>query len=244
MTFQPSSTIGPTMFETSKSPPRKIEVRSIRDRVYEQIKALIVEGYFQADERFDLNQLARELGVSKTPLNEAVQRLESEGLLTVRPRSGTFVSSVDEREVREAFEVRRMLEVGAADFIIDRIEDDEVAEVAALTGRMEALLTEGDYQEIVREFITLDDRMHATILAASRHRLLIDTYGRVNTLLLVSRVRGKFQREDSLQTIEEHRAICAALEARDRRAYRKAIAAHMDAAIARLSRAMATAGTS
>lgn len=214
--------------------PRKIVAQTVREQTYAQLKELIIKDHFPQNYRFDLNQLSKELGISKTPLGDAIRQLESEGLLVVKPRSGTYLNPLTLTDVTEAFEMRKVLEIGSASLVLSRITDAEIAEVRALHEHMRDLLEGGEYQEVIEEFIETDKKMHAAIIRFCRLSMLAESYDRINTLLLVSRVRSRFSPADSQETVIEHEALIAALESRSEAAYRKAVAKHIRGSIRRL----------
>jgi DNA-binding GntR family transcriptional regulator len=218
--------------------PRKIVAQTVREQTYEQLKELIIKDHFPLNYRFDLNQLSKELGISKTPIGDAIRQLESEGLLVVKPRSGTYLNPLTLEDVTEAFAMRQVLETGSTDIVLCRITDEKVAGIRALHEKMKLLLSSGEYQDVVGDFIELDKEMHAEIIRLSGLQLLIEAYDKINTLLLVSRVRSKFTSEDSGETVSEHEDLVLALENRSETAYRKAVTKHIQGSIRRLETAL------
>lgn len=216
----------------------KIHVPTVRDEVYELLRERILTSSLPEGTRIDLKELAVDLGVSATPLKEAIQRLQAEGLLVVQPRRGTFVATIDEEEVKEGFEVRKFLELGAAEIVVETITDSDLKELDAILQETEQLLTRKSYQVILPRFIALDGLFHEKIIGATHHRLLIEHYSNINTLLHVSRIRRRFEREDSLKTVTEHRHILDALKRRDEAALKAAIREHIDGGLARVNSAL------
>ncbi|MBL4767804.1 MAG: GntR family transcriptional regulator [Rhodobacteraceae bacterium] len=214
--------------------PQKISATTVREQVYQQLRSLVIQGHFSQDYRFDLNQLSKDLGVSRTPLGAAIQQLKNEGLLVVKPRSGTFLNKLNEVDVREAFELRKILELGAVHLVLDKITDEDVARIESLNDEIKSLLAREDYQNQVEKIISLDKQIHDGFINASQHKLLIETYGRINTLLLVFRARRKFRIADSQRTIVEHDTIISALRGRDPTQIQAAIKLHLDGALERL----------
>ena len=100
-----------------EAPPEltRIARRRISDDVYDQIREAILERTFQPGERLSIPDLARRFDVSQMPVRQAVGRLHDEGLVDVRPRSGTFVAQAEERDIAETFDIRRALERLAAE---------------------------------------------------------------------------------------------------------------------------------
>ena len=216
----------------------RIVVASVRDEVYRILRERILHFAYPPGARLRLQELETALGVSRTPLREALQRLESEGLVDVRPRRGTFVMAVDPDEIRESYEMRAILESGAADIVVRTITDAEIAELERLHLAMGERLRSGDYQAIVSRFIELDRELHGLMIRFTRHRLLIAHHGEVDTLLYVARLRRRFDLPDSLRTQEEHAAIVEALGRRRPGALRKAILRHIEGAVRRTMAAL------
>ena len=213
---------------------RKIKLPSVRDQVYDQLRKLILSGALTPGERINLNELSGELGVSKTPLNEAIQKLLKEGLLTVKPRSGTFVSVLDLKEVEESFGFREAVECGAAPIIVDRVTDEEIAQIRATLEKMGALLGQDGNPRRYDTFLRLDHQFHEEIVAASGNPLILDHYRQVNTLLQVARLKRRYFHSQYEGTHREHTAIFHALEARDAKALATACRAHIKHAIKKL----------
>lgn len=214
--------------------PRKITATTVREQVYQQLRSLVIQGHFSQDYRFDLNQLSKDLGVSRTPLGAAIQQLKNEGLLVVKPRSGTFLNTLDEDDVREAFELRKILEVGAVSLITDKFTDADIDRIESLNDEIKALLAKENYQSHVEKIISLDKQIHDGFINVSQHKLLIETYGRINTLLLVFRARREFKIDDSQKTVAEHDAIVSGLRNRNQKQLRDTIESHLDGALERL----------
>ena len=206
---------------------RKIKQPSLRDQVYDQVRKLILSGALTPGVRINLNELSDELGVSKTPLNEAIQKLLKEGLLTVKPRSGTFVSVLDLQEVQESFGFREAIEVGAAAIIVERVTDAEIARLRALLDRMGALLGDNGNPKRYDTFLRLDHQFHEEVVATSGNPLILDHYRQVNTLLQVARLKRRYFHAQYEGTHREHTAILDAMQARDAKALATACRAHL-----------------
>lgn len=110
---------------------------SLQERTYRALRKALLEGDFAVGERIFENNVANMLGVSRVPVREAVRRLQQDGLLEVRPRSGIYVTSLSHAEVDDIYRIRAALEGAAAGLAAERITDAEVRELGALLGRQD-----------------------------------------------------------------------------------------------------------
>jgi len=136
---------------------------SARSGVYELLRDAIVSLRLKPHERISYDALAEQLGISRTPVREAVLQLAEEGLVDLRPQSGTFVAPISLEAVREAQFIREALEVAAVRAAIDRVGDRELAELGAnLAGQREA-----DATHDTDRFYALDEALHRRLMELS-----------------------------------------------------------------------------
>lgn len=216
----------------------KLQAISLRDEVYARLRRRILRHDYPPGYRFDLSALEEQLGISRTPLKEALHRLAADGLVEIRPRRGTFVTTLDPRGVAESFEVRRILECGIVDQVVDGASDADLAALEAIHQDMGALLQESDYQAVVQTYIELDRKLHLGLVRLCGNRRLEGIYERIDTHLQIARVKQRFNAADSNETQREHAAILKALAGRDAAHLRSAIEAHIEAARKRIMRAL------
>ncbi len=109
--------------------------QSLQERTYKALRTALLDGKFSVGERIFEAEVAQTLGVSRVPVREAVRRLQQDGLLEVRPRSGIYVASVSPDEADDIYRIRAALEGTAASLAADRITDSELAELRRLLKR-------------------------------------------------------------------------------------------------------------
>lgn len=211
----------------SQNPSGVFKQVILRDEVYDYLRQQIITLKFPPGFRFDLNKLEKELGISRTPLNVALYRLEMEGLVKVRPRRGTFVTPLNKDDIAESFDVRSMLEQAAAPIVLKNATDHELAQLGMIHAQMSNLLASNSYREIIGRYIELDHRLHIQYMSYARNKQLMRVYVRLNTHLQIARLQQKFSRTDSGDTQAEHEAIMAALPNRDLKALQAAIDHHI-----------------
>ena len=187
---------------------------SLKDKVYEALKATIsamniYEG--QGEPRLDERQLSEDLGVSRTPIREALARLEQDGFVRTVPRRGVFVVRKTKREILEMITVWAALESMAARLITQNATDDEIATLRAMFGRFEndKVLAEID------EYSETNIRFHQALLAMSHCDLLVSMAENLFIHMRAIRVRTIAENDRARRSIIDHMNIIEAIERRD-----------------------------
>lgn len=129
----------------SRPAPSVIETRSLRELVYEHLKALLSEGRLRPGEYLDLNALAAEIGISRTPLRDALIRLEAEGFAEILPRRGVRIAALTLSRIRDIYEILGALESAALRGVADRLTPGVVARMAELNVEMTRALDDFDF---------------------------------------------------------------------------------------------------
>nr|WP_049761296.1 GntR family transcriptional regulator [Rubrobacter xylanophilus] len=141
--------------------------------VLDQLRALIVEGEYGPGERLIEEQLAERLKVSRTPIRQALTRLEAEGLVEIIPNKGAMVCSFSIDDVWDIYDLRAVLEGYAARRAASKISSNELQYLEKLAGEMERIIgVFSDHEEETRKLVSLNNEFHGTIVVASRNRRL------------------------------------------------------------------------
>jgi DNA-binding GntR family transcriptional regulator len=192
----------------------RLERTRASDSILEVLRRSIVGRVFRPGDRLDVKALASQLGVSATPVKDAIGRLASEGLIEVRPRSGTYVAARTPEAVAETFEIRRALECLAAETAVDRLTPELLSRFERLVAALERPV-ESDAQRVAHERKNVE--FHTLLVEASGNRRLAELYGSLSAHLTIARIHA--QRHPGKERLEqerrEHRAILEALQARD-----------------------------
>ena len=150
----------------------------IADRAYVALRDRIVTLRLPPGTALREDRLMDELGLGRTPLREAVKRLALEGLVDVRPRSGTYVTDVEAHDIVHISEVRAELEAQAARLAAKRMDDEGRARAAGLDAELAAI----DGSDSFDAYMNLDERVHRFVWEAARNPYLADVLERVPAL--------------------------------------------------------------
>jgi DNA-binding GntR family transcriptional regulator len=193
---------------------------NLDDHIYERLKAMIVDGTLLPGERIVPEQLARDMGVSRTPMLSALKRLSQERLIVWRSRRGVFVRRLSKRELALIFEVREMLEGLAARRAAALITSRQVEELRRLFAGIDVSDTPANRRAYLRQ----DYLFHSAILEIAASPPLSETTSSVNILMLAFGAGLIKSIQDGLT---EHAIILDALRRRDPDGAEKAMRAHV-----------------
>lgn len=185
--------------------------KPLRDVVSETLREAIISGVLKPGERLMEIQLAEELGVSRTPVREAIRKLELEGFVIMLPRRGTYVSDLSIKDINDVFEIRTALDVLAAGLAAERITDEELE-------KMERLLVEiGTFIETEQfdKLVEADCQFHDVLYQASRNDRLVQIISNLREQFTRFRTRSMAYPGRVQNTFEEHRRLLEAIAQRD-----------------------------
>jgi GntR family transcriptional regulator, rspAB operon transcriptional repressor len=193
---------------------------NLNERVYDELRTRILTRHEASGAKLSLHALADELGVSRSPVHHALTRLVSEGLLTVRPRRGYYVTPVTARAVAEGYDVRLALELLAAERAIGRLD-------AARLHRLSDLLEATDAAMSHEEWDAANAAFHEFQIDLAGNALLSRFYRELSVNLMMQVIRGGHV-EGHANLVTEHRHIVETFAAGDLGAARRAIREHIE----------------
>ena len=193
------------------------------DRIYEQVRTMATEFAFKPDERINEGALAGTLGVSRTPLREALNRLVAEGFITFQTGRGFFNRSLEPRTVLELYELRQAIECEALRRAIDRASDDAIAALRDFLVETEPAYSAGTSAKVLVE---LDEQFHMRLAELSRNGELVRMLRNVSERIRYIRWIQLSERRS--RTHAEHIRILDALAARDAEAAVQALRVHIE----------------
>lgn len=197
--------------------------RNTRQLVHELLRSRIISLDLAPGAALSENDLAAELGVSRTPVRESLILLGEEGLVDVYPQMGTFVSRIRERDIASAQFIREALECAALGSAVDKVTEHDVSELRALL----AAQNDAEQRDDAADFFRLDEEFHARLMAVGGH---------AEAWPVVSQAKAQLDRARRLSLpltqqlsllISQHTAVVDLLEQRDRDGADDALRTHL-----------------
>ena len=208
-----------TVFEVTMD-----EYLPLRDVVFNTLRRAILRGELKPGERLMEIQLANKLGVSRTPIREAIRKLELEGFVVMIPRRGTYVADISIKDINEVYEIRTSLEVLAAGLAAERISDEELETMQRLLVEIGQHIEDGNIEKIVE----IDTAFHDVLYKASRNKRLAGIINNLREQITVIRRRSMMYPGRLQNTMEEHRILVDSIAAHDVDRAQNAARLHME----------------
>ncbi len=184
---------------------------TLRERIVEFIKDSIISGKLKPGERVPEPEIARSLGISRTPIREAFRQLESEGFITVIPRKGAVVSPITSKDVKDFYAIKSLLEGYAARLACEKFTEKHIKRLKSLNEQMRRCVARND----IKGFYRLDNQFHETFLKACGNeklcqlaRQLVQQFERMRITALS--VPGRMQ-----NSLKQHEEIIKAFQERN-----------------------------
>ena len=200
------------------------EFLPLRDVVFNTLRQAILTGELKPGERLMEIHLAERLGVSRTPIREAIRKLELEGLVTMIPRRGAEVAQITEKSMSDVLEVRRALDALCVELACDRITEEELARLEQACSDFEAAVKTRDNKVIAQA----DVKLHDIIVQATVNSRLIQLVNNLSEQMY--RYRFEYIKDSSRHEnlVEEHRIIYESILKKDKETASRAAETHID----------------
>lgn len=207
------------------------EYLPLRDVVFNTLRQAILRGELKPGERLMEIQLANKLGVSRTPIREAIRKLELEGLVLMIPRKGAEVAEITEKNLMDVLEVRKALEELAVELACDRISEEQIEELRVAAKEFQRVSKSGDVTRIAEA----DVKFHDVIFMATDNQRLISLLNNLREQMYRFRVEYLKQKEYYPKLMEEHQQIIETIEKRDKKGACGIIGKHIDDQVSTVS---------
>ena len=187
------------------------ERRLLHEEVIDQLRDMIVQGGLAPETKLNERVLAAQLGISRTPLREAIKYLASEGLVELLPNRGAVVAPLRPAKVREIFTVLGSLEALAGELVCRNATDADIAEIRALHYQMVAHHARGE----LAQYFRFNQQIHIRLVECAANATLAQVYRGLNAHVRRARYMANLSHERWDKAVREHEEILDALSARD-----------------------------
>lgn len=200
------------------------EFLPLRDVVFNTLRQAILTGELKPGERLMEIHLANRLGVSRTPIREAIRKLELEGLVTMIPRRGAEVAQITEKSLKDVLEVRRAMDALSVELACDRISEEALEELGKACEAFETATRTKDPKRIAQADVAL----HDIIVQATDNKRLVQLVNNLSEQMY--RYRFEYIKDESThkQLIEEHRIIYESIRRKDKETAANTAKLHID----------------
>ncbi|MFG6449600.1 GntR family transcriptional regulator [Roseateles sp. BYS180W] len=196
--------------------------RPLYEEVAEQLRQRILGRQLEPGSWIDEQALCAQLGISRTPLREALKVLASEGLVTMKPRRGAYVTEMSERDVREAYQLLGLLEADAAAQMAAKASDSQLQELSALHAELAVQAHDRD------RFFAANERFHLRLVELEGNRWRQQFITELRRVMTLNRHHSLFLQGRLAESLREHEALMVALQARDAKACHLLMRAHFE----------------
>ncbi|MCC3870075.1 GntR family transcriptional regulator [Terrisporobacter mayombei] len=200
--------------------------KPLRDVVFENLRTAILEGNLKAGQRLMEVQLAEQLGVSRTPIREAIRKLELEGLVVMLPRKGAYVANMSFKDLIDVLEIRASLEGLAASLASERLRDEDIVELERVAKEFEKSVRETDIDNVLKKDVEFHEKIFLMANNKKLYHLITSLWEQVHRF----RVTYVSNYEASLSLVDEHNRILEAIKAGNSELAQKYATEHIELA--------------
>lgn len=187
---------------------------SLGGRVFQKIREDILKGRYKEHDELRENTIGKELGVSRTPVREALRQLELEGLVTIIPNKGAYVTGISNKDIWDIYRIRTLLEGLSARWATEHITDEQIEELEETILLAEFQMKKGDNYS-TDQVAGLDGKFHAILYEASESRMLAHVLSDFHKYVQAARKSSIVSEERAKKSIQEHKMILQAIKDRD-----------------------------
>ncbi|MEW6531989.1 MAG: GntR family transcriptional regulator [Thermodesulfobacteriota bacterium] len=191
--------------------PSKIPARPLSQEVAQRIRDMIRKGLVKKGDRIIEKEFCQSMGISRTPLREALRILSSEGLIDLVPNKGAYVAQPSLREIRELFEVMSILEGTCARVVAEKMTDGDLAKIEKLHAQLEKHFEEKEPEK----YLKVNQRYHILLQELTGNRVLNEVVNGLRDKILLYRYRQLYQPDRFQASMNEHRALMEAFRKKD-----------------------------
>jgi DNA-binding GntR family transcriptional regulator len=214
--------------EEKTIPFSSIDLAGLNEKIYDFIKQRIINAYYPPGHKLNIREISAALGVSHTPVKDALFRLAGEDLIEISSRTGTYVKNITEADIHEIIQTRIIMETAAIEMVATRITDGQLRQLEDLYQRSVVLAVHQNDSETYKAFMEYDSRFHLFIIQFAGNNRLLNIYRNLNAHMQFVRFRLMNNAGGKMPTTDrEHDMILQALRERDPEKAKQAIRDHL-----------------
>ena len=199
------------MFDTR--PDATIIPRALYEEVAERLRQRIFNRELEPGSWIDELKIADELGISRTPMREALKVLAAEGLITMKVRRGAYVTEVSDKDLSDVYHLLSLLESDAVAVVAERASDEQLKDLEHLHQELEAAGRDPERQR--ERFFQINEQFHMRLLDIANNRWRDQMVSDLRKVMKLNRHNSLFKTGRVEESLQEHRAVMAALQARN-----------------------------
>lgn len=198
--------------------------KSLNDLAYERLKNGILTGKLVAGEVYSELKLARRLGISRTPVREALLRLAAENFIVFHSRKGMSINYFSKKDVEDLFELRWAIEETAVAKITRNLSKDQIQKIKNIILKQENSIKNKNDEKL---FLEIDRKFHLYLIEASGNRFMVQTYNNIRNYVMITAREALMKKGRANEVLQEHKAIVEALSQGDLKKVKAAIRKHL-----------------
>ena len=209
--------------------PPTLSTRALYQDVAEHVRQRIYNRDLAPGDWIDEVRIAEGLGISRTPLREALKVLAAEGLVTMKVRRGAYVTEVSERDLADVYHLLALLESDAVAVVAERATPEQIDALKALHAELEHAAQPGLANR--EQFFAVNERFHMQVLAIANNKWRDQMVADLRKVMKLNRHNSLLKQGRIDESLAEHRAVMAAIEARDPQAAMACMQAHFSSGL-------------
>jgi DNA-binding GntR family transcriptional regulator len=186
-------------------------VANLNDAVYDVLRERILQHQFMPGQRLNLNELEDLLQVSRTPLKNALTRLEVEGLVDIQPRRGTYVTTISAARLEETYKIRSAFELYVALCLFKYLKPEDMDFFDEIRAGLDELACAGDWPGVIHDYLQLDQQLHERLVMRGGTPRMLELFQQMNVHMQVARIIPQYEARDFEMIHFEHEQVFAAL---------------------------------
>jgi len=202
----------------------RVRTKSLKDQAYEILRSSVITGQLEPERLHNEKDLARGLGISRTPVREALLDLSKEGMIVFIPRKGIKIRRITRKDVSDVMELRKIIEGYIIESCCSQLTPADLKRIGKIIDKQKTMARKDDRER----FVEADREFHLFLASRTGNKQLQNVMENLRDLLHFMAIKAIAYKDRMEQVLREHERIWAALEERDRKKAKEAMFLHLD----------------